>query len=379
MLREVLASLRGSGLRFSVISLIDDLSVGRQLAELGIPVSTLGLQAGAADPRGLWRLVHRLRRDPPDVLQTWLYHADLLGLLAARWAGRPPVIWNIRHATLTPGVDSRSTRWTAAVCARLSARGPYAIVVNSRRGEQVHREHGYAPERFHWIPNGFDLQRFRPSPAARRQLRQELGLPEETPLIGLAARWSPLKGHQQFIAAMTRLAWKNTAARFVLCGRGTDRTNEELTRQIDAAGFAERWRLLGPRDDMPLVHAALDVAVCPSISEAFSNSLGEALACGVPCVATDVGDSPSLVGDAGKIVPVNDVPALGDACLELLEATASERAGLSRRARRRMEDHYDIRHVAEQYRRLWWSAAAAQGKPFVAAAPSPGRQERSAA
>ena len=143
--------------RFTVIGMTGDEGIASRLRTLGVPVHTLGMNRGRPSPKALWRLCSLLWRDRPDVLQTWLYHADLMGLLAAKSLVRCPVVWNVRHATLTPGLDSRSTLIAARASARLSSRGPSAIVVNSQTGLDVHVAAGYAAAKMQLIPNGFDL------------------------------------------------------------------------------------------------------------------------------------------------------------------------------------------------------------------------------
>ncbi len=162
MLSKLVHALAGE-IRFTVIGMTADRSCASSIEAAGVPVHTLNMRRGRPTPKALWKLGSLLRNDPPDLLQTWLYHADLMGLVAARAAARCPVVWNVRHATLTPGLDSRSTLWAARACSRLSHRGPDAIVVNSRTGRDVHCAAGYAPHRMHVIPNGFDLNLFRPA------------------------------------------------------------------------------------------------------------------------------------------------------------------------------------------------------------------------
>jgi glycosyltransferase involved in cell wall biosynthesis len=357
MLRKVLEALRDSSLRFTVIGMIDDNAIGERIEAIGIPVHRLGMTPGRISPRGFARLVKLLRNDPPDLLQTWLYHADLLGSLAAPWCGRPPVVWNIRHATLSPGIDSRSTLWAARFSGWMSSRSPSAIVINTRSGQDVHTAAGYDATKFRLIPNGFDLQQFRPSTEARISLRRELALADDTPLIGLIARYSRLKGHDIFVAAMRQAAAAHPRAQFVMCGRDVDSSNIPLMKALKTSECGERFHLLGTRDDVPRVQAALDLAVCPSLSEAFSNSIGEALACGVPCVASDVGDSAHLIANAGGVVPPGDATALGEAVTAFLNLSERQRLAMSHDARRRIEDHYDIQKIALAYQELWTQTA----------------------
>jgi glycosyltransferase involved in cell wall biosynthesis len=335
-----------------------DLRLAPRFRQLGVPLHMLGMDRGRPSPKALWKLCSLLWRDRPDVLQTWLYHADLMGLLAAKSLLRCPVVWNVRHATLTPGLDSRSTLLAARTSARLSSRGPSAIVVNSQTGLDVHVANGYAASKMLLIPNGFDLQLFRPSDRARLQLRQALGVDPQSPLIGLMARYSSLKGQPAFIDAMRRVHRAIPEAHYVLCGTEIVPENAKLQAMINATGCGDRFHLLGERRDMADVQAALDIAVSASTSEAFSNSIGEALACGVPVVTTDVGDSARLVGDAGRVVPVDDTAGMAASCVEILRLTDEERRHLCRRARERMERHYEIGVIASRYAELWQSVAA---------------------
>ncbi len=361
MLSKLLHALQGRA-RFTVIGMTDDEGCAPAIRALGIPVHTLDMQRGRPNARALWRLSSLLRRDRPDVLQTWLYHADLMGLLAARTAVRCPVVWNVRHATLTPGLDSRSTLLAARAGARLSRRGPAAIVVNSQTGLDVHVAAGYDAARMRLIPNGFDLGRFHPSPAARARLREELQLDRATPLVGLMARFSTLKGQPDFVAAMSHVQRQRPEAHFVLCGTDITVENAALRSLVEASPCPHHFHLLGERRDIAELQAGLDIAVSASTSEAFSNSIGEALACGVPVVTTDVGDSARLVGDAGRTVAVGDAVAMADACLRILALSDLERQQLSARARERMQQNYEIGVIAERYLELWRSVAIARNR-----------------
>lgn len=369
MLHKVLAAQQaaGSSIDSYVIGLIQDGPIGEQIRSLGIPVVSLGMRPGVPDPRALWRLAGELKRFQPDLIQSWLYHADLMSSLVARWVGSPPVVWNLRHATLDPQHDSRSTRYTARACAWLSQRSPARILVNTVSGQKVHADYGYDRSKMQVVPNGFDLDRYRPSVTARQRLRQSLSLAPQTPLIGLVARFSELKGQQLFIEAMDAVAAQAPETHFVLCGTHITPQNTKLQQWIEASGHAARFHLLGERLDVEQVHAALDIEVSASVSEAFSNSLGEALCCGVPCVVTDVGDSAWLVDDAGWVVPSQDRAAMAEACQQILRMPATQRAALSERARQRMEQNFDIAVIARQYEEIWRDVLAEKSQPVARA------------
>ena len=354
MLRKVLAAQQSlPGIESCVVGLIQDGPIADQIRTLGVPVTSLGMRPGVPDPRALWGLVRTLRGFRPDLIQSWLYHADLMSSLARPWVGKPPVVWNLRHATLDPQHDSRSTIWTAKACAWLSRRSPARILVNTVSGRRVHAEHGYDDGKMQVVPNGFDLERFQPSTEARTEMRLALGIPEDTLLIGLVARFSDLKGQAVFIRAMGQVASQMPRAHFVLCGTNITAANTTLTQWVEETGYPQHFHLLGERMDVERVHAALDVEVSASVSEAFSNSIGEALCCGVPCVVTDVGDSAWLIENAGRVVPAQDAPAMTQACVDILSAPAMERVALSQCARQRMERSFDIHVIARQYHDIW--------------------------
>jgi glycosyltransferase involved in cell wall biosynthesis len=209
------------------------------------------------------------------------------------------------------------------------------------------------------IPNGFDPVAFRPDPDARTALRAELRLSTDAPLIGVVARYDRQKDHQTFVAAAARLHARLPNVHFVLCGNGVDQANVELMGWINAAGLSHVCHLLGERNDVARVTAALDLATLSSAyGEGFPNVLGEAMACEVPCVATDVGDSAHVVGDAGRIVPAGDADALARAWGDLLTAGKDELKTLGQRARRRILENFSISRVTHSYEAAYRSVVA---------------------
>lgn len=342
--------------RFAVhaISLLPMGEIGKRIAALEIPVCTLDMPRGVPSPAAVLRLKRWLREIQPDVVQTWMYHADLMGGLAARLAGYRNVLWNIRHSTFDPGTTKRTTLLTARLCARLSRRLPKRILCCSTVARESHTAIGYAGERFTVIPNGFDLQLFRPCPEARSEVRCELGLPTNAPLIGLVARWHPQKDHETFVRAAGNLHRSGLPAHFVLCGSGMDAENGDLNGWIAEEGLQSYFHLLGRRDDMPRLTAAFDLAASSSaFGEAFPNVLGEAMACGVPCAATDVGDSAFIVGDTGRIVRPRDPEALAKAWQEVLCMSGEERRELGARARCRVQAEFNLPEIVSRYENLY--------------------------
>src|SRR5690606_25925134 len=233
----------------------------------------------------------------------------------------------------------------------------------SHAARRLHVEQGYRDDRFLVIPNGFDMDRFRPSDDARRALREELGLPSDALLVGLVARWHPVKDHAGFLRAAGIVSRAHPDARYLLVGSDCDRSNAALAGLVDEIGLAGRVHLLGARDDIARVTAALDVAASSSTGEAFPNVLGEAMSCGVPCVTTDVGDSAHIVGDTGRVVPPRDPRALATALSELVGMSREQRVELGRRARERVRDNFELGRVVGLYEAAFGGLLAPAGAP----------------
>lgn len=346
MLLKLLEIGRGDPRTSVVISLTDIGPIGARISALGVPVHALGMHRGRPDPAALFRLVALLRRERPDVVQTWMYHSDLLGGVAARLLG-VPVVWGVRHDTSCH--DKALTRATRLACALLSRWVPQQVVFNSNTARRSHAAGGYATRKLVVVPNGFDLARFRPDPVARAELRRELGIPARAPVVGIVARFHPDKGHDTFARAAARVRAARPDVHFVLCGDGVDWADPELSRLLEGAGLRDVAHLLGARVDVERVFAALDVACLASRTESFPNVLGEAMACGVPCVATDCGDVRAVVGAAGRVVPIGDAAAMGDALLEMLQLEPAAREALAVAARAHVAASYGLPSVARRF------------------------------
>ena len=356
MLLKLLSNIDRQRFASRVISLTTTGPIGDRLTALGIPVQALGMRPGIPDPRVVFRLASWLRSSPPALVQTWMYHADLIGGIAARLAGRAPVIWGIRNSNLDVVHSRQRTRWTVMVCAFLSRWVPRRIVSCSETARRIHVGLGYAADKIIVIPNGFNLDLFCPDVQAGVSVRQELGISAGVKLVGLVARFDPQKDHHSFVQAAGEIKARLPEAHFLLCGDGITWENPLLAGWIDAQGLRDHFHLLGRREDIPRLSAALDVACSSSAyGEAFSNVLGEAMASGVSCAVTDVGDSAYIVGDTGKVVAPNDPPALAGAVVELLELPTDRRRELGQAARRRMQQSFDIRAVVNQYEQLYTS------------------------
>lgn len=371
MLRNLLSATDRSRFDPVVVSLLAEGAIAGSIRALGVPVHSLGMRGAYDVPLAVLRLVRLLRRLRPHVLQGWMSHGNLLAGIAGRLAGRVPVAWSIHQVNVDARSNSRATTAAIRLGGLLSGRLAERVVYCAETARRAHLGAGYDAGRALVIPNGFDVGAFRPDPAARAAVRAELGIAEDTVVVGLVARWDPLKDHENFVAAAGRLGALRPDVRFVLAGLNVDAGNDALAGMIAAAGIADRCHLLGIRRDVPRVLCALDVAALSSRSEAFPVVVGEAMACGTPCVATDVGDTAVLVGDTGRVVPPRDPAALADALARVVELPAAERAELGRRARQRVVDAFSLAAVAARYGEL--HAALARRAPAWRGDPEVGR------
>ena len=351
---RLLGHLRGSAVEAQVVSLLAPGEVGRRIAGLGVPVLSLGLgRGGTPGPAALWRLARLLRRFRPDLVQAWMYHANLAASVAAPAAGAGRSLWGIRATAVGGATLGRRTRLLVRAGAPLSHLAARRIVYNSHAGRARHEAIGYRRPAGVVIANGFDTDAFAPDPAARAAVRAELGLDDAAVLVGHVARFDPVKDHAGFIAAAGRVAALHPEARFLLCGRGVDAGNAALAAAVAAAGLAERVHLLGQRDDVARLVAAFDVACSSSLFEGFPNAVAEPMAAGVPCVVTDAGDSGLLVGDTGTVVPPGDSDRLAAALAAMLAAGPAHRSALGAAARRRVVERFSMAVAADEWLRLW--------------------------
>lgn len=356
-LYRLLAGMDRAQFESQVITLLPIGPIGGNLLASGIQVRSLNMQPGNPSPGAFLRLTHWLRHERPDILQTWLYHADLLGLLAAKAAGTRKVVWNLRSSDHDLSQYRQLTGTVLKLCTFFSG-WPQAVVTNSRSGQAYHTELGYHPRRWAWIPNGIDVQMFRPDPGLRLAVRRELDLPAESFLIGLVARFHPMKDHGTFLHAAGLLSPAYANVHYVLAGEGVDPSNQSLIDQVQNEHLSGRVHLLGRRMDVPRLMAGMDIVSSSSSSgEGFPNTIAEGMACAVPCVVTDVGDAAFLVGDTGIVTPRENPPALADGWRRVIDLTPEDRQRLGNAARQRIEQEFSIAKTVETYQRLYQSLA----------------------
>jgi glycosyltransferase involved in cell wall biosynthesis len=367
MLLRLLESAARDKFEPSVLSLMDpksaqEITLAAQVAALRVPVSTLGMPQSRPRPANLWHLCRIVRAASPDLFQGWMYHGNLAATLGS-WAlpHRPPVLWNVRHSVHDLALEKPLTRLILRLSARLSHL-PEAIIYNSRVSAAQHARLGFDSSRTVVIPNGFDCAQFRPRPEARVRLREELGIDPGCAVIGMVARDHPMKDPGNLVRAAALLQARGHAIHLVIVGHGFDQTNAALSTLVRECGLGAQASLLGQRTDVADVVAGFDVAALSSAwGEGFPNVLGEAMASGVPCVATDVGDSRWVIGPHGAIVPPRQSEALAEALGRLLELEPDARHQLGLAGRARILQHFSLPEVVSQYETLHLRVSAAHG------------------
>jgi glycosyltransferase involved in cell wall biosynthesis len=337
-----------------VVSLKDEGSIGPSIAELGVPVECLRLRRYVPNPARFLSLLSLTKKFRPQVIQGWMPHGNLAASFT-QFASRitAPVIWNIRMSLDAVDGEKLTTLVLIKIGAFLSGH-PSAIIYNSRSGAKQHEKRGYRNAINAVISNGFDCDVFRPDEGAHGRMCEQLGLESSAILIGLVARLHPMKDHIGFLRAASLVSALHPASRFLLAGKGLTDGEPALTKLIKQLNLTGRVILLGERTDTPRFTAALDIACSSSAwGEGSSNVIGEAMACAVPCVVTDVGDSSYLVGDTGVTVPPRNPDALACAIGQLIAAGPAKRRELGIAARKRIESEFSLPEVVRRYEDLY--------------------------
>jgi len=355
VLRRLIESHRGSlEFRHSVVSLTDLGELGSALIAEGIDVQVMGMRGMTSVPSIMLKLTKLIRQRRPDLVQTWMYHADLMGGVAARAAGNRKVIWGIRSADMIKGT-AYSTHVIRRICSLLSRVVPAIIVCAAEASRNTHAAIGYEQSKMVVIPNGFELPNTGSLAEQRRAFRAEHGWSEDEFVVGCVGRFNYYKDHPNFVKAAGLLAKQYPSARFLMVGKGLDFNNTELRNLIASTGFPKQFTLLGFRDDVLNCLNALDVFCLSSRSEGFPNVLGEAMSIGIPCVATDVGDVRTLLSQTGIVVPKENAPALYVGLAQIFELPRTMRAAMGQRGRDRIMAEFSTAKARERFEAIYLS------------------------
>lgn len=353
MLKRLIEShLAKPDYRHSVISLTNIGSIGQQLQAQGIDITELGMRSPLDVFTGLVRLRKLIRESSPDIVQSWMYHADLLGGIAARLAGNRNIIWGI-HSTDVRAGGSRATTWVMHACAKLSHWVPDTIMCVAEVSRRVHVKAGYDESRMVVVPNGLDLENLVATQQQRAALRQAYGFTDGELVIGTVGRFNPAKDYETFVRAAGILAQGHPNVRFVMIGSKLDASNEILVSWISQTGHSDRFLLLGERHDVAAHLSAIDIFCLSSRSEALPTVVAEAMAMGVPCVATDVGDTAMLIADSGVVVPKEQPGLLAQGLAQISNMSREERILMGARGKKRIHAEFTIECARSRFESIY--------------------------
>jgi glycosyltransferase involved in cell wall biosynthesis len=353
MLKRLIEAHQGQlSYRPVIVSLTDMGRLGSQLQANGVEVYALGMRSAFDSLRVLWSLMQLIRTIQPDIVQTWMYHADFLGGLASRFAGNRNIIWGVRTTDVRAG-GALATVFVRWLCAQLSHWVPKAIICAAEASRQAHIAVGYDAAKMVVVPNGYDFTWLKASANERQILREQCGISDSNLVVGSLGRFHTVKHQKNFVRAAGLLARQNPDLRFLMVGRGLDLTNTQLVEWIVSTGYKSCFVLLGERSDVPQCFAAMDIFCLHSRTEGFPNVLAEAMAMGLPCVATDVGDAAMLLADTGVIVPKEDSEALAKGVEQLLRLNVDEQRTLGLRAKARVEAEFSMDRARARFEAIY--------------------------
>lgn len=336
-----------SGFKHSVINLTGENAF--DFASMGVQVENLAMQRGMPSLRARKLLRQHMHAFAPDLIQGWMYHGNIAASLAALKS--IPIVYGVHHSLHRLRDEKLLTQLLVYMGARFACRNVSHVVFCSQKSKTQHESMGYPSVKSAFIPNGIDCKRFKPARNGKYEARRlaGLGLPENALLLGHVARFHPMKNHVGLIRSFAEVTKRQPQAHLVMIGRNVTPENSKLQKALDTAGLNGKVFLLGERDDIEDIMPAFDVYLSASLGEAFPIVLGEAMSCGVPCIATDVGDSASLIGDTGRIVPPGNEIALTKAIEEMLLMPAYARQELGIAARKRVLKEFSLPSMAEDY------------------------------
>ena len=313
----------------------------------GVRVVSLGKKSRWDLLPFIWRLAHLVRETRPDVLHGYMGNAnELCSLMARLFGGR--VVWGLRLSNRDDAKYGWLTVWSEKTGAWFSGSADL-IISNSHAGQRDHIAKGYVPDHMVVVHNGIDTERFRPDAEARREMRREWQIADGDFLIGQIGRLDPQKDHPNFLRAAAIVAKQRPDVRFICCGNGPDEYRTELQSLARDLGIADRVQWTPASNKVLGVYNALDLSTLASANgEGFANVVGEAMACGVPVVVTDAGDSALVVGVPEQVVPIRQPEPLAAAWLRIWTMPAEERARVGARHRERILAEFTAERLVQR-------------------------------
>ena len=341
MLYKLLKS-RSENVDIEIVTLISGGFYAEQIKEMNIPIHNLNMKNGRRPIKSIIKLLKVFKR--ADVIQSWMYHSDLLAFIFGKLFLRKKVIWGIRRSYLDKQHMKLGTYYTAKICARFS-KYVDGIISCTIAGKESHQKFGYENENFEVISNGFNIEEFNE--------KKNEPYPNEGLRLLNVARWEPLKDHHTLFSAARILKEKGVQFELRLVGSGIDEHNIKLMDMVAKYDLAKEIKLLGVRNDIPQLMRTSDIYVSSSLSEGFPNVIGEAMASELYCVATDAGDTKYIIDNFGTVVPIKDPIRFAEGLLHAINMDKDILANIKFQARKRIEENFSIQHIVKQYETMY--------------------------
>lgn len=352
MLTKLVAASLSSNEVHIVISLMDKGTLGDQVSKYA-ELYSLDLKAGGLSIKSLINLYRIIKQEDPDIIQGWMYHANIASLLV-NFILRKNLVWNVRQSL----VDIKFEKRLTAILIRMSAFfSGYVdkIIFNSHVSLSQHVKIGFSERNTVVIANGFDLDKFRPQSSEQiLAFKLKYGLPEDSKIFGHVARYHPMKNHIGFIYEISKILSDQPNLYCVMVGKGVSEVNVELVNAINNTNYPDRFIMIGERHDLENIYGVFDFIVSSSQwGEAFPNVIGESMACGTPCIVTDVGDSKHIVADLGFVYSPSLSEELNPYLNQCINMTTDEYLRLSILCRNHISKNYSINTIYKQYIQLY--------------------------
>jgi glycosyltransferase involved in cell wall biosynthesis len=355
MLKRMLEAQKKNACFYNIVVSLTTLGpVGKQLQLNGIEVHSFEMNSKLMTPFIILKLIKLIKKSSVDLVQTWMYHADLIGGLAAKISGTCPVVWGIRSTKIPQGFFN-STYWLIRICASFSNWLPNKIVCCADAARREHESLGYISNKMVVISNGYNFSFFDNQRNSRSKARSKIGYSDRDVVIGTVGRFDPLKDFNNFILAAEKLSNNFAHAKFLMIGRNVDWSNLQLSDWIKSKGLEDKFTLLGEKLDIPFYLSAMDIFCMSSISEGFPNSVVEAMAIGLPCVVTKAGDVNKIIHDKSFVVPVSDSSALSKALLRMCRMKSKTRQLIGESNKKKVRLEFEINNTSKQYETLYKS------------------------